>query len=397
MKALIPICLLLMISVSSCVDPFYLELEDFENLLVVEALITDELASNTIKLSRTYQDENAPPDLLENAQVSVSDELGVLCVFHEQQPGIYKSDSTQFRGRIGGTYTLHILTDDGLEYISTPSTMTAVPDIDSIYYESDSEIYDAGKVEEVGLRIYLDTETQDTLGDYLRWEFEEVWKFRVPNPILSQDLGFKKYKTGTAKNDICWRYERSKQILIHSSAEQNGDLISRKPIHFIAPSRSDRLLRQYSIQVSQYSVSREEFLFWEKLKEITESEGDIFEKQPFPIGGNISCTNAENIKVLGYFSVSAVKKKRTYITRSQSDDLDMPLFEYPCERIIYPYRVLHERLYNDLLSDGYVLFYVKESEFPGPPVNFQFTTLECADCSLSGSPEKPDFWIDMDE
>jgi len=396
MKALIPVISLLIIAVSSCVDPFYLELEDFENRLVVEALITDELAPNTIKLSRTFQDKDASLDLLENAQVSVRDELGVISVFHEYQPGIYLSDSTSFRGRIGGTYTLSILTDDGLEFISTPSTMSAVPAIDSVYYELDSEIFETGTVEEAGLRIFLDAENQDTPSDYLRWEFEEVWEFRVPNPILSQDLGFKKYKTGTAKNDICWRYEQSKQILIHSTADQDGELMRRKPIHFIASAKSDRLLRQYSIQLSQYSISREEFLFWEKLKEITESEGDIFEKQPFHIAGNISCINAENVNVLGFFSVSAVKQKRIYITKSQIDDLDMPPFEYPCERIIYPNRVLHELLYNNLLSDGYVLFYVEESEFPGPPVNFQFTSIECADCTLSGKPEKPAFWVDMD-
>ena len=396
MKQLILISFLLIISLTTCIDPFYLELDDYESLLVVEGMITDELASNTIKLSRTFLNVDASPDLVAHAEVYVLDENGVITVFHELEPGIYKSDSALFTGRVGGTYTLHIKTEDGLEYISDSCTMTAVPRIDSVYYELDSELYDDGKVEELGLRIYLDAENRDEASQYLRWEFEEVWKFRVPYPIFFQDLGYMEYKVKHVESDICWRYERSKQILIHSSVEQSSDLLSRKPIHFIASGMSNRLLKQYSILVNQYSLSQEEFLFWEKLREITESGGDIFEKQPFPIEGNIRCINNGDEKVLGYFQVSAVKKQRMYITQSQVNELDIPAYEYSCERIIYRTRQLHERVYNDLMSDGYVLFWVEESEFSGPPISFQFTSPECADCSQTGLPERPDFWVDMD-
>ncbi len=395
MKQRVLIFFLLNILAISCIDPFHLELEDYESLLVVEGMITDEFASNTIQLSRTFQNENTSPVLLEHAEVSVRDEIGTITVFTELEPGIYKSDSTQFTGRVGGTYTLHIKTEDGLEYTSDRCTMTAVPQIDSIYYEVDSEVYDNGKVEELGLRIYLDAENQVEASQYLRWELEEVWKFRVPYPVFYQDLGYMQYKIVPGENDICWKYEQSKQILIHSSAEQSSDLISRKPIHFIPSGRSNRLLKQYSILVNQYSLSLEEFSFWKKLKEVTESEGDIFEKQPFPIVGNISCINNEHEKVLGYLQVSAVKSQRMYITQSQVNELDIPVYEYPCERIIYHTWRLYVRIYENLLSNGYVLFWVEEDEF-GLPIGFQFTSAECADCSLTGNPEKPGFWVDMD-
>ena len=385
MKQPVLIWFLLIILVSNCIDPYHLELEDYQSLLVVEAMITDELASNTIKISRTFLDVNASPVGVAHANVSVADEIGVITVFHELEPGLYKSDSTQFRGRIGGTYTLHISTEDGLEYISDGCTMTEVPRIDSVYYE----------LEEEGLRIYLDTDNQDEACQFFRWDFEEVWKFRVPYPIFHEDLGYKLYKTAQVENDICWKYELSKQILIHSSTEQSSGLISRKPIHFIASGRSNRLLKQYSILVRQYSLSQEEFSFWENLKEITESGGEIFEKQPFPIEGNIRCINNDHEKVLGYFQVSAVQSQRMYITQSQANELNLPVYEYPCERIIYRNRVLHERLYDNLLKDGYVLFWVEEDDF-GFPISWQFTSDECADCSLTGKPERPDFWVDME-
>ena len=386
---------MLNILASSCIDPFHLELEEYESNLVVEGMITDELVSNTIQLSRTFLNENTPPVLVEYAEVSVRDEMGAITDFTELEPGIYKSDSKQFAGRVGGTYTLHIKTEDGLEFTSDPCIMTAVPQIDSIYYELDSEFYDDGKIEEPGLRIYLDTDNQVEVSQYLRWEFEEVWKFRVPYPVFYEDLGYKEYKVTPVENDICWRYERSKQILIHSSAEQSSDLISRKPIHFIASGRSHRLLKQYSILVKQYSLSQEEFAYWKMLKEITESEGDIFEKQPFPIEGNIRCISNEHERVLGYFQVSAVRNQRMYITQSQVKELDIPVYEYPCERIIWHTWRFYERIYENLLYEGYVLFWVEEDDF-GLPISFQFTSSECADCSLTGNPEKPAFWVDMD-
>lgn len=395
MKLRILIIFLLGISLTTCIDPFYLELDDYESILVVEGMVTNELAPNTIQLSRTFQNDTTAPVLLSHAEVSVSDALGVITVFNEHEPGIYKSDPSQFTGRVGGTYTLHIKTEEGLEYASDPCTMTEVPDIDNIYYEPDSEFYDNGTVEEPGLRIYLDAENNVETSQFLRWEFEEVWKFRVPYPIFHEDLGYREYKTQHVENNICWRYERSKQILIHSAEEQSSGLIRRKPIHFVAPGRSDRLLKQYSIRVNQYSLSQEEFSYWEQLKELTESEGDVFEKQPFPILGNISCINREHEKVLGYFQVSAVNYQRMYITQSQLSELDFPVYEYPCERIIkYSWRFT-ERTYQELLYDGYVLFWVQEDDF-GYPISFQFTSPECADCSLTGKPEQPDFWVDMD-
>ena len=124
------------------------------------------------------------PVMVSHAEVSVQDENGVITLFQENEPGIYLSDPDEFTGRVGGTYSLQIRTEDGLEYISDACTMTAVPRIDSLYYEPDSEFYENGTIEEAGLRVYLDTDNRDEACPYMRWEFEEIWKFRVPYPLF---------------------------------------------------------------------------------------------------------------------------------------------------------------------------------------------------------------------
>jgi len=397
MKQRILLVFLLIISANSCIDPYYLELEDYESLLTVEGLITDEEVSYTIKLSRTFQSENEAPTMVAGAEVSILDESGISAVFHEFEPGIYKSDSLQFTGRVGGTYTLHIKTEDGLEYSSDGCTMTAVPEIDSIYYEVDSEFFDQGTIEEPGIRIYLDAGLGDADSRYIRWEYEEVWKFYVPHPIEDRYVGPHEYESIPTENSVCWGYNQSKEVLIHSVQEQNNDRISRQAIHFIAPRRSNRLLWQYHILVRQYSLSKQEFLFWKNLKEVTEGEGDIFEKQPFPVLGNIRCNNKEDEKVLGSLQVSAVKSMERYISYKQIKELDIPSYEYPCEIIPVISENMFDLNYRILLNKGYLFYkYGPYFAWDGSSIMaFLFTNAECADCSLTGDPKKPDFWVDI--
>ncbi len=189
MKRVFLILCILVISLTTCIDPYILDLDEYESLLVVDGMITDEAVSHAIKLSRTFQNEETLPVLVSNAEVSVRDENGNITVFQEKENGIYKSDSTQFTGRIGGTYILHIKTEDGLEYESGSCTMTEVPGIDSIYYAADSEFFNNGEDEEKGLRILLDASNQNEVCKYFRWEFEEVWQFQIPYPVRYKYLG----------------------------------------------------------------------------------------------------------------------------------------------------------------------------------------------------------------
>ena len=70
------------------------------------------------------------------------------------------------------------------------------------------------------------------------------------------------------------------------------------------------------------------------MQQINESGGDIFEKQPFSIASNIHNINNPDEQVLGYFQVSAVNKKRIYITPSGISELNLPAYQYDCESVV---------------------------------------------------------------
>jgi hypothetical protein len=78
--------------------------------------------------------------VVSDATVSISDDQGNKSYLNNLNNGIYKTDSLEFRGSVGRTYTLHILTNEGEEYESDPCLMQSVAEIDSIYIERDQRL-----------------------------------------------------------------------------------------------------------------------------------------------------------------------------------------------------------------------------------------------------------------
>jgi hypothetical protein len=390
----------------TCIDPYSPKLKGYESLLVVDGLVTDANASYTVKLSRTIQDQNTTPSTVSDATVSVTDDGGNNFNLNSWGNGIYKTDSIQFTGIIGRAYTLHIITHEGDAYVSDLCAMQSVPDIDSIYFAKDQELVNNNTESQQGIMIYLDSKAGDD-NQYYRWDFEETWKFRVPDP--------KKYDYITGgtvipvKNvkEFCWKSNKSDEVLIRSVNSGETGPIKKAPIFFIASNKSDRLMIEYSILVKQYSISKNEYEFWDNLQQVNTCGADIFASQPFPVVSNLHNINNSKEQVLGYFRVSAVKQKRIFIPFSEFAKMHLPFFLYDqCARIVkepndYPSGFGGT---PPTLDDLYSLFCIKSNYYfiepqynsvTGAIEDLVFTTPECADCELTGTSKKPDFWVDL--
>ncbi len=388
----------------TCIDPYTPTLTGYESLLVVDGVITDENSSYTIKLSRTIQEQDAVPVAVSNATVYISDETDNRTYLAANGPGIYKTDSIEFIGTVGKTYKLHVLTPEGDEYESEPCSMQSVPDIDSIYYEPDQEMVNNGTETEEGLRIRLDASEGDN-NNYYRWDFEETWKFKVPT-VKKYDY-FREDSIVPVPvsqvNEFCWKSRKSDEVLIRTVYSELDERVVKEPIFFIATARSNRLLIKYSILVRQYSISKAEYDFWDNLKNVNESGNDIFATQPFPVISNIRNVNDPDEQVLGYFQVSAVKEKRIFISIFDIVDMDLPYYQEPCERIeLAPEDVPMPEFGPPLTWDGLYKIYCINSDYYFVEPKYEqgtsilakliFSRPECADCKLTGTLSKPDFW-----
>lgn len=399
--------LIAVFALCTCIDPYSPKLTGYDSLLVVDGLITDANSSFTIKLSQTFQDQNSLPTAVSDATLFISDDTGNNSYLKNKGRGIYKTDSLEFKGTIGRTYILHILTHAGEEFASEPCLMQSVPDIDSIYFEKDQKLINNGTQTQDGLSIYLDSNAGNN-NQYYRWAYNETWKFKVPYPkkfdFNLEDSTVVRIPVASVK-ELCWKSRKSDEILIRSVYDGEATRIKKEPVLFIASGLSDRLLLQYSILISQYSISKKEYDFWNNLKQVNENGGDIFARQPFSVISNIHNINNPKERVLGYFQVSAVKQKRKYVLHSETAKLNLPYYYYPCvttEKEPADFQVPNGPIFTwyDVYSflcitSKYSLVDAKFYPLTDSLVKMVFSTPECANCELNGTLNKPDFWVDM--
>jgi hypothetical protein len=363
----------LLLLAGSCVTQFIPETNEDQEVLVVEGLITDQPGINTVKLSESRPlADKRPVYPYRYCNVTISDDLGNTYDLTEKEPGVYVTDSAEFRGIAGRKYKLTIETNNfnaiNHTYESLLMEMKPVPAIDSLYYEKvnirDSEDYIPL---EQGCQVYLDT--HDPLGvcKYFRWDYIETWQIGLPFVV---------------PNSTCWITDNSGVINIKNTSVFTQDRIHRYPINYVS-NLTDRLNMKYSMLVNQYSLNEDEYVFWERLQNVSEEVGSLYDITPASIPGNIYCLDDPGEQVLGYFSVSAKSSKRIFI----DDDFSGLV-----------------NLYKNCVTDT---VYGEDTEIPGldvsiwiigwqnyvqPPYKILTTIKGCADCTVRGSNVKPSWW-----
>ncbi len=97
-RKIIGIILLAVIS-NACIETFYPDIEGYENILVVDGMVTDERRPCQVRLSRTfsYEDNNNNPET--GATVIIIDDQGLPFYLEEKNPGSYYTDTSAFIGR----------------------------------------------------------------------------------------------------------------------------------------------------------------------------------------------------------------------------------------------------------------------------------------------------------
>jgi Domain of unknown function (DUF4249) len=401
---------LFVIAAASCIDPYIPNLKDYKSLIVIEGLITDENISNKIILSRTFPEAGSEQERISDANVYITDANGVRTQLYNCGNGCYKTDSTSFRGSIGQKYSLHVFTVDGKEYESSECTMFPVPDIDTLFYEKGDEISGISGELVTGINIFLNSADAGDMDQYYRWTFEEVWKTILPSPQqqsfeVINDTTFS-FKSLPQVIRACWKKNLSGNIITNSTFSDGVHSLKKQNIQFIASDKSDRLSSEYGIVVNQYSISREEYDFWNNLKKVSESGGDIFDSQPYTVEGNIKNVNDRSELVLGYFEVSAVSRKGMTVTAQELDHLALPHFTSACVQIAkspddwpFPPRPTWDEIYHMYIDHGEYIF-VAPVLTPGTIpegnvsirnlVKLLFTPRACALCEYPGSVVKPE-------
>jgi Domain of unknown function (DUF4249) len=382
---LIPFLFLL----NSCITQFIPQTKEDKEILVVEGLITDQPDTNSIKLSRSLPlGKKYVTNPVKGYIVTISDDLGNTFPLTETASGIYITDPARFQGVIGRSYTLHISTNNANNnhnYESYPIELKPVPPIDSVYYEKVILQENNGIPSQEGCQVYLSTHDPTRQSKFYRWEYSETWEFQLPYNMVP--------------NKQCWISNNSDVINIKNTSFLEEDRIDRYPLIFIS-NQTDRLNVKYSILVNQYSLNEDEYLYWEKLQNISEQVGGLYDLIPSSIPSNISCIDDPNEKVLGYFSVSARSSKRIFIKDNFSGLID--LYTHCIGDTIF-----NGGFIPNLNTSAWIIetgLFVPTAWIIGqggliqliylPPIPYVIVTYTrfCADCTVRGTTIPPDFW-----
>jgi hypothetical protein len=404
---LLVVVLFVAVFTTTCIDPFTPHLQSYQKLLVVEGLVTDENTPCEVRLTRTYPSIDSIPEVIDDALVYLTDGEGNMINLGSTGNGIYRTGDSQFRGTPGSTYILHIQTPDGKQYESEPCVMTPVADIDSVHIARDEVVDNIYNRTLEGIRIFIDTGEPPEGTRYFRWEYDETWKFKLPYPQAYNYINDTTILKLDKIKEYCWRSNKSTDIEIASAGSSSGDAILNQPVLFISSDQSDRLSIEYSLLIRQFSLSEKEFDFWNNLKSVNESGGNIFDKQPYSVISNIYNIEDQNEKVLGYFRVSAVKTRRIFIVPNDLLGMDLPYFKYKCDEYsVSPETYVRpgswskpptwDEIYEMFMHDGGFQF-VKPiyNDTTEELVRVVFARKECSDCELNGTVTRPGFWVDI--
>tara|TARA_R110000823_G_scaffold202196_3_gene333125 strand:- start:483 stop:1730 length:1248 start_codon:yes stop_codon:yes gene_type:complete len=400
--------LIILVTTLSCTEPYAIQNNTFEDVLVIEATVTNELKKQEIKITRTFQLEEKDPTFETNATVYITDDLGNQYNFEEEN-GKYISEF-EFQAIPDRQYQLFVNTSNGKEYNST------IEELPSISNQVELNVNATNLLGVDGVEITANSFDPTNRSKYYRFEYEETYKIVSPywtsdslnlsyNPtnfIVSTWITQKSYNS-----KVCYNTEYSNEILLANTTAISEDKITDFPVRFI-PQNNSIIAYRYSILVKQFVQNLEAHTFYSKLKDLSSTNTSLLSpKQQGFIEGNINNKTDNSEKVIGFFDVSSVFKKRIFFNYNDFFEGEAyPNYSFACSTYSYnPFLEIEDcnmepppknkPPYCEFGKYALYLALVQyESEIYFDVIDGMFVTVKpiCGECNRLWSTEVPDFW-----
>ena len=362
----------------TCKEPFNPPVSSpVTGYLVVDGFINSNYGASTIILTRTTKLVDSVATIYEDgAEVNIEEEGGATYPLYSRNIGTYVSDSLSLNS--ANKYRIHIKTVNNSEYVSEFAAVKNTPPIDSISW----------RLENGGVQIYVNSHDPSNNTKYYQLKYSETWEFH--SPYIQYLEYVKDAETGRYTDVVplgspdtsiykCWKTQNPSNINLVSTEKLSESKVFF-PLRYIEP-QADELSVLYYIEVKQYALSKEAYLFKEKLKKNTEQLGSIFDPQPSELGGNIHCVNNPAEYVIGYVDVTNEQVAKLFIRNNELTNWPPHI---PCTEDKFENKPDN---YNTSLIPTTVY------EYMGPKVKtFYAADPTCVDCTLRGTNIRPPFW-----
>ena len=385
------ILLVLAFAFNGCTETYPLITNRYEEALIVEATITNELKNQEVKITKTarFEDEEYLPET--GAEVFITDDAGTKYGFNEDS-GKYIS-SIAFQIESGKKYQLHINTKDGKSFESAAETLPTINPIQSV----------VATVEEIdninGVAIRVSSFDPTSTSKYYRYDYEETYKVVAPKWRPTRAVwnpnGFIDYFPNSPETKTCYGSKKNIGLLLATTNNLTEDRVE-----FLTRFISDQdyiITTRYSILVRQYVESLNAYNYYNTLKKMSGSGSLLSPNQPGFLLGNLRSTKNQEDKISGYFDVCSVSSQRIYFNYSDLfPGKGAPPYYTDCKEFCYSQ---DEALVPDPCTHsggpGEDLAAERIGYFSGAGGSFTYwVNTPCSDCTTIASNIKPAFWTD---
>lgn len=371
--------MLMLLLCGSCIEPYTPIIEESQEVLVINGMITDQAGLHHVFVSKSSPYNSPSFEPVTGCIVTVQDESGLIEYFFESEDGHYKADLPASFLAVGKAYRLHVIKGNE-SYSSEYDTLLACPPIDTLYFEVDTRGTSDPEVILGGLQFFSEVRGNKNASRNFRWLLEETWEYRTAyaadhfwsgtGPILQQ--------TSEAIH-TCWKIYPIESLFSSSTRHLSENALRRNPLNYVS-NETPRLKIKYGLLVKQQSLTNSAYEYWSKMESQSGESGGLYESQPSSAIGNLSSLNRPGTKVLGMFYATQEKQKR--ITVKNDFDFNIPSF-----------RCTLDTAFNmgDLGSD--FPYYLITLSPMGTGFPYAFGDQYCFDCTRKGGVvEKPDYW-----
>jgi Domain of unknown function (DUF4249) len=278
----------------SCLDKIDVPLRQETQKMVVEGLITNDPQFVSLKISQTTSFGNSNSvEPLKGAYVEVRSSTSEVVVFRPvpDDLGFYRPSNLQWAGKPGVSYNIFIALPDGRTFQSVAQKMPAavvVENLDATFQEGSNPGFQAS----ASFKDPVETE------NYYRWT-ASGFHLRLSTGVV---VGF----GGSRCCNRCWVLKRDNSINLFSDFLVNGNSVKNRPV-YLSPFYT---LGKHLIEVQQFTISKDAFLFWTRYKDQQQRTGSIFDPLPASLTGNVVNTANPQDVALGFFEVSGLSRKR---------------------------------------------------------------------------------------
>jgi len=367
---------------SGCREEFMPEVNKYEDLLVVDGMITNEPGPYQITLSRSSSVNKPDFQPLSGCTVEITEENSgnSIGLTERDEPGVYMTPENGFQAKAGEAYKLSIITPGNEHYESDFIEMPEPVGIDTSHAEL--EFHESNEYPRPlgGYRFYITTKNAPEEKTYFLWRLSETYEYTANFRIqyIYRGRGIEPF---TKRDSLyrCWKTQNVPEFFVGTTQGLSEPRIRKEPLHYIS-TETKRLQERYSWEVKQYSISQEAYNFWKVIREQTASDDFLFSSQPYQVRGNVYNVDDTDKAVMGFFTVASVTRERFFVDRPSAE------FFYS-ECVTNP----------DLMA----LAYMPPERFPVYLTNtnegIAFAAENCFDCTLAGGKlKKPDFWREGD-